>query len=277
MATQQPPIDPMREQYFHKVLELVNQNEMAANKIFSILSSSPDSLELFTSQNRLVTRVEELVVTLRLNVGPIKQLSKINSGDSKNNNTSGKPVGLKTDAPTISTSSGIPTTPIVTNKNMLPGSSSNPRFSDLFKQVQDVAFTACEDANLAKAIATQLCSGKDILGMEGMCAAKKQLQNTVEKSYKDRMSDSFLNRITEISDASKAPGLLKVIMGLPVDQVRVLVKDDGKLKEKIAMISSYSAATEWKPPSSFSTGNNNELKENSTDQESIDDDVTIVR
>ena len=150
MATQQPPIDPMREQYFHKVLELVNQNEMAANKIFSILSSSPDSLELFTSQNRLVTRIEELVVTLRLNVGPIKQLSSVNSGDSKNNNTSGKPVGLKTDAPTISTSSGIPTTPIVTNKNMLPGSSSNPRFSDLFKQVQDVAFTACEDANLAK-------------------------------------------------------------------------------------------------------------------------------
>ena len=68
----QPPVDPMREQYFHKVLELVNRNEMAANKIFSILSSSPDSLELFTSQTRLIERVEELVVALRLDVGVSK-------------------------------------------------------------------------------------------------------------------------------------------------------------------------------------------------------------
>lgn len=212
MATQ-PPIDPMREQYFHKVLELVNQNEMAANKIFSILSTSPDSLDLFTSPNRLVNRVQELVVTLRLDVGVVKQNNAGTGGKNNSNKSGAKLLGLQSDGPITNTPSGIPTTPIVAGKGM--------RFNNLFKQVEDVAFRLCEDKNVATSVAKQLCNAKDTIGLEGMFTNRKALQTSIEKTYKEQVSDSFLKRITEISGASKAPGLLKIIMGLPIDQLSV--------------------------------------------------------
>ena len=37
------------------------------------------------------------------------------------------------------------------------------------------------------------------------------LESSIERKYKESISDSFLKRITEYTDVSKAPGLLKVI------------------------------------------------------------------
>ena len=200
----QPPVDPMREQYFHKVLELVNRNEMAANKIFSILSSSPDSLELFTSQTRLIERVEELVVALRLDVGVSKSKGTNHKGARLN---TGMAVG------DITAPGAMPTTPLVAGKQA--ASSASSRFNVLFKQVESVAFTMCEDKGLSASIATQLCNGKDLPSLERMVAGKKMLESSIERKYKESISDSFLKRITEYTDVSKAPGLLKVILGLP--------------------------------------------------------------
>ena len=156
----QPPVDPMREQYFHKVLELVNRNEMAANKIFSILSSSPDSLELFTSQTRLIERVEELVVALRLDVGVSKSKATTHKGTRLN-------IGLAVGDTTAT--GAIPTTPLVAGKQAAPG--ANSRFNVLFKQVESVALRLCEDKG-ATSIATQLCNRKDYRALRECCWKK---------------------------------------------------------------------------------------------------------
>ena len=192
-------------------------------------------------KTRLIARVEELVVALRLDVGVSDSKARSHKGTRLN---TGMAVG-DTTAP-----GAMPTTPLVAGKRPAPG--SNSRFNVLFKQVESVAFTLCEDKGLSTSIATQLCNGKDVPSLERMVSSKKMLASSIERKYKESMSDSFLKRITEYTDVSKAPGLLKVILGLPLDQVRALVVDDGKLKEKLSMISSFNSAPEWKPSSFMS-------------------------
>jgi hypothetical protein len=119
---------------------------------------------------------------------------------------------------------------------------------DVRLKVRQTALGIFQDEKVAAEIADDFCNGKTVENVEAVFRAGPMLNQTMIKMYKERMERGLFAKIKDIGmfDESKTKAILKTVMELPIAEFRGIVLDDGKLKQKISMVSSISKK-EWVP------------------------------